>query len=44
MNTINQTKLPPSNHPFAEIVHRLEAGQSMLPDTPEKPKTNYWYL
>ncbi|MGY6529063.1 MAG: CO2 hydration protein [Cyanobacterium sp.] len=38
MNTINQTKLPPSNHPFAEIVHRLEAGQSMLPDTPENLK------
>jgi CO2 hydration protein len=29
------TKLPPSTHQFAEIVHRLEAGGSMLPDTPE---------
>lgn len=29
------TKLPPSNHQFAEIIHRLEAGGSMLPDTPE---------
>ncbi len=27
--------LPPSQHPFAEVVHRLEAGGSMLPDTPE---------
>ncbi|CBN54597.1 MULTISPECIES: CO2 hydration protein [Kamptonema] len=29
------TKLPPSNHEFAEVIHRLEAGGSMLPDTPE---------
>jgi CO2 hydration protein len=28
-------KLPPSTHQFAEIIHRLEAGGSMLPDTPE---------
>lgn len=28
-------KLPPSSHPFAEVIHRLEAGGSMLPDTPE---------
>ncbi|MCW6035192.1 CO2 hydration protein [Spirulina subsalsa FACHB-351] len=27
--------LPPSQHPYAEIIHRLEAGGSMLPDTPE---------
>lgn len=27
--------LPPSQHPFAEIIHRLEAGGAMLPDTPE---------
>ena len=27
--------LPPSTHPFAEVVERLEAGGSMLPDTPE---------
>ncbi|WP_457767965.1 CO2 hydration protein [Cyanobium sp. ULC084] len=25
----------PSTHPFAEVVERLEAGGSMLPDTPE---------
>jgi CO2 hydration protein len=29
------TKLPPSTHPLADIVHRLEAGGAMLPDTPE---------
>jgi CO2 hydration protein len=29
------TKLPPSNHQFADVIHRLEAGGSMLPDTPE---------
>lgn len=28
-------KLPPSKHEFAEVIHRLEAGGSMLPDTPE---------
>jgi len=28
-------KLPPSHHPHADIIHRLEAGGSMLPDTPE---------
>lgn len=28
-------KLPPSQHPFADIIHRLEAGGAMLPDTPE---------
>ena len=31
----NTAKLPPSNHEFAEVIHRLEAGGSMLPDTPE---------
>jgi CO2 hydration protein len=36
MNTIaTKTQLPPSTHPFADIVHRLEAGGAMLPDTPE---------
>ncbi|AFY37685.1 CO2 hydration protein [[Leptolyngbya] sp. PCC 7376] len=30
-----QTKIPPSTHPYADIIHRLEAGGSMLPDTPE---------
>ncbi|MEM8778658.1 MAG: CO2 hydration protein [Cyanobacteria bacterium P01_G01_bin.49] len=29
------TKIPPSTHPFADIIYRLEAGGSMLPDTPE---------
>ncbi len=29
------TKLPPSTHKFAEVIHRLEAGGAMLPDTPE---------
>ncbi len=33
--TIKPTKLPPSNHEFADVIHRLEAGGSMLPDTPE---------
>ncbi|TRU29303.1 MAG: CO2 hydration protein [Microcystis aeruginosa Ma_MB_S_20031200_S102] len=28
-------KIPPSTHEFADIIHRLEAGGSMLPDTPE---------
>jgi len=30
-----QANISPSNHEFAEIIHRLEAGGSMLPDTPE---------
>ena len=29
------SQIPPSTHEFAEIIHRLEAGGSMLPDTPE---------
>ena len=29
------TKIPPSSHKYAEVIHRLEAGGSMLPDTPE---------
>jgi CO2 hydration protein len=33
--TIKPTKLPPSEHKYAEVIHRLEAGGSMLPDTPE---------
>ncbi|NEQ97655.1 MAG: CO2 hydration protein [Cyanothece sp. SIO2G6] len=33
--TTSPTKLPPSTHEFAEVIHRLEAGGSMLPDTPE---------
>jgi CO2 hydration protein len=35
MTAAVRTKLPPSKHPFAEVVHRLEAGGAMLPDTPE---------
>jgi len=27
--------IPPSTHRYADIIHRLEAGGSMLPDTPE---------
>ncbi len=30
--------LPPSTHEFADIIHRLEAGGSMLPDSPENLK------
>ncbi|MEB3227835.1 MAG: CO2 hydration protein [Synechocystis sp.] len=33
--TLVAPKLPPSTHPFADVIHRLEAGGSMLPDTPE---------
>ncbi|MGL6135234.1 MAG: CO2 hydration protein [Prochlorococcaceae cyanobacterium] len=29
------TPIPPSTHRYAEVIHRLEAGGSMLPDTPE---------
>ncbi|MGK7875782.1 MAG: CO2 hydration protein [Xenococcaceae cyanobacterium] len=32
---LSPTKLPPSTHEFAEVIHHLEAGGSMLPDTPE---------
>jgi len=35
MTTETQTKLPLSQHEFADIIHRLEAGGAMLPDTPE---------
>ncbi len=30
--------IPPSTHRFADVIHRLEAGGSMLPDTPENLK------
>ena len=30
--------IPPSSHRYAEVIHRLEAGGSMLPDTPENLK------
>ncbi len=36
MNPIaTPTQLPPSTHALADIVHRFEAGEAMLPDTPE---------
>lgn len=35
MTTATSTQLPPSTHEFADIIHRLEAGGAMLPDTPE---------
>ncbi len=31
----SKTKIPPSNHPLSPVITRLEAGGSMLPDTPE---------
>ena len=34
----NKAALPPSSHEFSDIIHRLEAGGSMLPDTPENLK------
>ncbi|MBW4542172.1 MAG: CO2 hydration protein [Myxacorys chilensis ATA2-1-KO14] len=33
--TLPQNRIPPSTHEFSDIIHRLEAGGSMLPDTPE---------
>ncbi|MEL6353190.1 MAG: CO2 hydration protein [Cyanobacteria bacterium J06627_28] len=36
--TLTKPTLPPSTHPFADVIHRLEAGGSMLPDTPENLK------
>jgi CO2 hydration protein len=33
--TLIKANLPPSTHQFADIIQRLEAGGSMLPDTPE---------
>ncbi|MFZ9738861.1 MAG: CO2 hydration protein [Prochlorotrichaceae cyanobacterium] len=35
MVTLAPPALPASSHSFAEVIHRLEAGGSMLPDTPE---------
>ncbi|MGD1857406.1 MAG: CO2 hydration protein [Leptolyngbyaceae cyanobacterium] len=35
MSTTMAKTLPPSTHPYADVIHRLEAGGSMLPDTPE---------
>ncbi len=35
MSTTIAATLPPSTHPHADVIHRLEAGGSMLPDTPE---------
>jgi len=33
--TLKKPILPPSDHEFADVIHRLEAGGAMLPDTPE---------
>ncbi|MFZ9831695.1 MAG: CO2 hydration protein, partial [Vulcanococcus sp.] len=30
--------IPPSTHRYADVIHRLESGGSMLPDTPENLK------
>jgi CO2 hydration protein len=38
MTTDSITKLPPSTHALSEIVHRLEAGETMLPDTADNLK------
>ncbi|AFY83552.1 CO2 hydration protein [Oscillatoria acuminata] len=38
MTTATSTQLPPSTHEFADIIHRLEAGGAMLPDSPENLK------
>ena len=35
MSTTITATLPPSDHVYADVIHRLEAGGSMLPDTPE---------
>ncbi len=34
-DSVRQPLIPPSTHRYAEVIHRLEAGGSMLPDTPE---------
>lgn len=33
-----KNQLPPSQHQFSEVIHRLEAGGAMLPDSPENLK------
>ncbi|MBF2097437.1 MAG: CO2 hydration protein [Gloeomargaritaceae cyanobacterium C42_A2020_066] len=33
--TLGRPVLPPSKHELADVVHRLEAGGGMVPDTPE---------
>jgi CO2 hydration protein len=38
LNRTTEGPLPPSEHAWAEVIHRLEAGGSMLPDTPENLK------
>ncbi len=35
---VSSPLIPPSQHHYAEIIHRLEAGGSMLPDNPENLK------
>jgi len=42
--TSSAKALPPSTHPFAEVVERLEAGGSMLPDTPENLMQDHRHL
>ncbi len=37
-STQTKAKIPPSDHEFADVIHRLEAGGAMLPDTPENLK------
>ncbi|MDM7953561.1 MAG: CO2 hydration protein [Cyanobium sp. CZS 25K] len=32
---LTEPLIPPSTHRYADVIHRLEAGGSMLPDTPE---------
>jgi hypothetical protein len=34
-DTVASPLIPPSTHRYADVIHRLEAGGSMLPDTPE---------
>jgi hypothetical protein len=37
-DTDRKPLIPASTHPYAEIIHRLEAGGSMLPDSEENLK------
>ena len=34
-SSLGVSVLGPSSHAYADVIHRLEAGGSMLPDTPE---------
>ena len=33
-SSVGASVLGPSSHAYADVIHRLEAGGSMLPDTP----------